>query len=334
MDRLCFATFVKALQPAMQKPNSNQAVVELLYDFVVEEAGESALSPDFAIRPKNVSRLLSRTDNVHEDVVALSQSPKVMKAMPAKFAKRVMLVDVLKDDLTENLRALIVGDKTVSQTKKDGLLALANKDRLADFLSETYLYALNRSNRPETQERNALAEVAVTKSDMVRLKEIYAKFQRPADLEVPPEPMGDEMAYIAALLAAYAEAEGLAGLSRDLLAAYTKYDKYRKDLRQRRKEYYAAETIRRGTREVFGEFDTDQFELLKGEAYDGIFDTHSQTYQDGYARLLAVMKQVSGLEFNRGHIGRIPNWIGVTEKKGVCHILVSEGTIKWAVRDE
>lgn len=109
---------------------------------------------------------------------------------------------------------------------------------------------------------------------------------------------------------------------------------YSDDLRQRRKEYYAAETIRRGTREVFKESDSDQFELLKEETYDGIFDIHSQDYKSGYDRLLKVMTQVSAIQINKYSLSKLPEWIGNKEKKGVCHILVNDGRISWVVHGE
>ena len=138
------------------------------------------------------------------------------------------------------------------------------------------------------------------------------------------------MVYISQLLTAYAEAAGVVELSRNALG---EYPTYKNDLRQRRKEYYAAETIRRGTREVFRKSDPDHFELLKDETYDGIFDVYSQEYRHGYERLLKVMAQVSAIQINKSPLSKL-QWTGSKEMKGVCHILVNDGVIKWVVRDE
>lgn len=331
MDRLCFGTFARTLQSAMQIPNSNQAVVELLLDLVAEEASDGELSASFSIRAKTVSGLMNFTDNVHEDIVALSSTSKVIDKMPLKFTSKIMLVPMLVDDLIENLKLIINADKSISPVTRDEMVTFADKEHLSDFLSTAYLYALNKSNKIVIGKGDMEIAAELAQDDMVLLNKIYAKYPRPKDLPVPNEPMDVELAYIAQLLEAYAEAAGVPGLSR---VALTGYPKYSNDLRQRRKEYYAAETIRRGTREVFKESDADQFELLKEETYDGIFDIHAQDYKSGYERLLKVMTQVSSIQINKCSLSKLPEWIGNKEKKGVCHILVNDGKISWVVRDE
>ena len=333
MDRLCFGTFAKILQNAMQPPNNNQAIVGLLFDLIIEDASDGQLSKDFSVKPKTVTQLLKMEENVHKDIIALSSTPKVINAMPDKFAKKIVnfLVPVLVDDLIENLQKLIAADKSISQAKRDELTMLAKKDRLADFFSAVYLYALNKPNKviPGKGDMEA-SEEFMPADDIDLLNKIYGRIAKPHDIPVPPDPTDEEMEYISQLLAAYAEAAGVTELSRVELAGYPKY---KNDLRQRRKEYYAAETIRRGTREVFADKDPDKFEMLKEETYDGIFDIYSQNYQHGYDRLIKVMTQVSAIQINKCPLSKIPEWIGIKEKKGVCHILVNDGTISWVVHD-
>jgi hypothetical protein len=331
MDRLCFGTFAKTLQGAMQKPNNNQAVVALLLDFITEEASGNELSADFSIKAKTVSGLINCNESVHEDIIALSSKQKVINAVSKKFANRVPLSPVLVFDLIENISNLINADTTISTATRDELTAIASKEHLAEFLSSVYLYALNKPNKQTVNKTDTeAAEEITTMDDIARLNAIYAKYPRPKELDVPSEPAHDELEYIAQLLAAYAESEGISELTRLELEVYPTYNN---DLRQRRKEYYAAESVRRGTREVFKENDTDQFDLLKEEMYDGIFDVHSQDYKDGYQRLLRVMTQVSSIQINKSSISKLPEWMGNKERKGVCHILVNDGRITWVVRD-
>ena len=49
MDRLCFGTFAKTLQSALQKPNSNQAVASLLFEVITDNASDDDLSADFSV---------------------------------------------------------------------------------------------------------------------------------------------------------------------------------------------------------------------------------------------------------------------------------------------
>lgn len=331
MDRLCFGTFARTLQNAMQIPNSNQAVVELLLDLVAGEASEGELNTSFSIKAKTVSGLMNFSDNVHEEIVALSSTQKVIDKMPQKFISRIILIPMLVDDLIENLKLIINADKSISTVTRNGMTALADREHLSDFLSVVYLYALNKSNKAVVGKEDMEVAAELVPDDMALLNKIYAKYPRPEEIAVPNEPTDEELAYITQLLDAYAEAAGVSELSR---AALTGYPKYSDDLRQRRKEYYAAETIRRGTREVFKESDADQFELLKEETYDGIFDIHSLDYKSGYDRLLKVMTQVSSIQINKCSLSKLPEWIGNKEKKGVCHILVNDGRISWVVRGE
>jgi hypothetical protein len=328
---LCFGTFAKEIQMAMQPPNSQQSVVELLLGFVVEEAGENELR-SFSVTPKTASNLMKFIDNIHEDIRALSSSPKVIEAMPGKFASRVAFAPMLLEDLIEKLCQIIESDDSISKSKRTELASLAHKETLSEFLSSAYLYALNKPNKIIGAKTDAEVASEITPmDDMELIHKIFSKYAPPKGLDVPKEPSNEEMEYIAQLLAAYAEAEGIPELSQ---AQIGRYQRYNNDLRQRRKEYYAAETIRRGTREVFKEDDFEKFEMLKEETYEGIFDVHSKSYPNGYERLLEVMLKVSSIQINKCPLSKLPEWIGAKEKKGVCHILVNEGTIQWVVRDE
>jgi hypothetical protein len=140
----------------------------------------------------------------------------------------------------------------------------------------------------------------------------------------------DEMRYVTELLAAYAEAEGLESLTQDELA---KYQKYKRNFERQRKDYYAAESVRRGTREAFGDSDPDQFDVLKEETHDGIIEVHERDYEHGLARLNAVLDKVTSVSISKCAL-RETDWIGNSERKGVCHFLVNDGRIRWVADDE
>lgn len=333
MNSLCFGTFARIVQSAIQKPDSNQAVAELLLGLITDKALDGQLSPDYSTSAKKISRLFNFKDDVHGDIIALASTEKIIESMPESFVSKVVpyLKPTQIEDMKESLRRLIDGDMSIAPNKKKDLLSLVDKDDLSCFLSEVYLYALNRSNKAAVGKYDMEVAAEIAPDDIALLNKIYSKYPRPREMVVPNEPTDEELAYITQLLEAYAEAAGVPELSRSALSGYPKYNN---DLRQRRKEYYAAETIRRGTREVFKESDADQFELLKEETYDGIFDIHSQDYKSGYDRLLKVMTQVSSIQINKCSLSKLPEWIGNKEKKGVCHILANDGRISWVVRDE
>lgn len=334
MTRLCFGTYAKALQKALQQPSTNQAVAELLLELITKNANPNDIGADFSIKPKMVSEWFSLQRDINKEIVALASSLQVIASAQRGFSDRVVvcLVPNLILDLISELCELVQGDNTISSEQKDALLLNAHKDTLSDFLSATFLYALHKSNKllPNAANAEISAELAPSPLDVDNLKKILSQFKPPDRLPVPPNPIEDEMAYIQALLAAYAEAAGIDTLSKDQLPSYPRFQK---DLAQRRKEYYAAESVRRGTQEVFGREDADAFSVLKDETYDGVFDVHSKDFPHGFDRLLAVMEQASSITINRCLLSRT-NWIGSSEKKGVCHILVNDGAISWVVHDE
>lgn len=49
---------------------------------------------------------------------------------------------------------------------------------------------------------------------------------------------------------------------------------------------------------------------------------------DGYARLNAVLEKVTSTSLDRSILSQMRNLIGNLEKKGICHILVNDGTIE------
>ena len=66
---------------------------------------------------------------------------------------------------------------------------------------------------------------------------------------------------------------------------------YSDDLDDRRIDFYAAETIRRGVLELGSGSLTDQFDVLKMETLAGVKDTAKRKHQDGYEHMLAIMEQ-------------------------------------------
>lgn len=149
MNRLCFGTFAKIVQSAIQKPDSNQAVAELLLGLVTDMALDGQLSPDYSTSAKKVSRLFNFKDDVHGDVISLASTEKIIESMPESFASKVVpyLKPTQIEDMEESLRKLIDGDFSIAPTKKNGLLSLVGQDNPSCFLSEVYLYALNRPNK-------------------------------------------------------------------------------------------------------------------------------------------------------------------------------------------
>lgn len=149
-------------------------------------------------------------------------------------------------------------------------------------------------------------------------------------LAPPQEVAEQEIPYVTELLAAYGEAEGVDGFTKDTLKRHE--DKYGEHFSRQRKDFYAAESVRQGTREAYGDTDPDQFSVLKEETYDGVVDVWEQDHPSGFIRLNKVLVQAAQIRIDRCWLCRDTDWIGNSQKKGVCHILVNDGKIKGWVR--
>lgn len=95
----------------------------------------------------------------------------------------------------------------------------------------------------------------------------------------------EERPYISALLEAYSDE---LNIKIDTIKSLEAYSSYFKHLNRQRKDYYSAETIRRFVRDTLT--DSQQFDVLKEEIYNGIIDTHEQEYDSGYKRLVEDLK--------------------------------------------
>lgn len=134
----------------------------------------------------------------------------------------------------------------------------------------------------------------------------------------------DEMAYVSALLEAYSEE---LNIKIDTTESLKAYDRYFQHLNRQRKDYYSAETIRRFVRDTLT--DSQQFEVLKEEIYNGIIDTHEQDYDNGYKRLLADLQQASTTNTSKCILDSKLHCIGNSDRKGACHMLVNDNKLRW-----
>lgn len=136
-----------------------------------------------------------------------------------------------------------------------------------------------------------------------------------------------ESGYISALCGAYAEV-----LSRDELTVDdipSLPQKYQKNFYDQRKAYLSAESIQRSISEVY-EDGENQFDILKEDAFGGIQTTYYDDYDNGYRRLIEVLKKISDVQLTKSKLMLIKNLIGNLERLGIIHILVNDKTmVSW-----
>ena len=120
-----------------------------------------------------------------------------------------------------------------------------------------------------------------------------------------------EAGYISALCDAYAEVLMKDKVSVDDIPSLPK--KYQQNFYDQRKAYLSAESIQRSISEVY-EDGENQFDILKEDAFGGIKTTYYDDYDNGYRRLLEVLKKISDVQLEKSKLMLIKNLIGNLER--------------------
>ena len=317
MRELVFATVIAEIKNAFVDEINDPDLIELLYRGVTEPLGLQLSRVQKGTASKIVNREPQgrplRIIRVH------SQDPEVKSSIGEYFKRNVIrhFMPDMEDEIIFHLRGVIKEDHAkISDTKRDELLRLGKKETFNEFLGQVYLYSLTRDN-------------VLTPEDKEKLNRELEQYKRhPLDIdEVPENIIKEETQYTNALIAAYAQKEKSEDLSTDSISAYPQYARH---LSEQRQYYFAAEAVRRGTRDIYEK--EDQFNILKQEAYEFIKEEYEEPAESGLERLKTVQKRVRDLVSSRCWLFRDTDWIGMPQKKGVCHFLVKDGTIDGWVR--
>ncbi len=322
MSELVFATYLKELKNAWAEEIADPDLINLLYDAVSEpmelvNKENGTITTEKSAASKIVNR--QKGGNALKVIRTNANKDKVRSSIEQYFEKNVVkrLHSDCIDDLISNLKKIIEGDSSISETKKEELLKNASRNKLAAFLGFTYLYSLTRDN--------VLKEIRIKTTQEI---EDYKRHPL-REIPTPPEVIEEERKYADALMTVYGQAEGIPNFDESMLAGFPKHQQHFSD---QRGYYFAAEAVRRGTRDIYS--DESQFDVLKNETYEGVKEVWEEEYKSGYARLRKVMSQASATRVDKCWLSRDTDWVGNPQKKGVCHFLVKEGKLDGWVRDD
>lgn len=325
MEELVFATVLKGVKAAFaDRGIADPDLINLFYNTIALPANLSnKTGSTITVDKGRASKIMNREKggNAHRVICTYSNKANVTMEIAKSFRERIVsrLNTEAVDDLLAGLTQVIQNDKQIADAKKEELLALANKDNLAEFLSGCYLYSLTRDNvlhapKPKTQE------------------EIDRAKRSPLEkIDIPEEPTTEEKRYIDALMDVFAQAKKDELLSSADLDAYpelkTQYNAHRG-------YYYAAEAVRRGIRDMYSNEEQDQFSILLDDAYEGVIEVWEDHYKNGLERLRQVMIQASRMTVDNCWLSHETAWIGNLQKKGACHFLVNRGRLNGWVRSD
>lgn len=160
-----------------------------------------------------------------------------------------------------------------SARQSKSVQGFAQRKSPADFLAEAFVLAVCVGKNKVDCSMEAADEIAPLIKNIDDIQVKLNAIPKVVPLTPPQTPAEHERQYISALYDAYDDAAEGETLPSDDITQHPKFDK---DLKQRRIEYFAAEAVRRGTRENFRNNDPDNlFTALMSETLDGVSDVHA-----------------------------------------------------------
>ena len=320
MKELVFATILAELKKSWGDTVTDPDLINLLYDSVADPVGLTNRNGEpITVSKGTASKIVNRQPggNPHRSIRKYSTDDRVTSSIANYFSRNIVkrLLKGSEDDLIERLKAVIREDSGIAETKKQELLKNAQKNTLALFLASAFLYSVSRENVATGSSENK------SSANTIEIQLI----------PVPTGITGVEGSYTDALLAAYGQAEHIKNFTADML---DKYPTHKQNFSNQRKYFFAAEAVRRGTRDLYRKNEKDQFEVLKDEMYEGVTEIWEDEAKNGLARMRKVLTQATNTSLDKCSICRDTEWISNSVRKGVCHFLVGENRLKGWVRDD
>ncbi len=137
----------------------------------------------------------------------------------------------------------------------------------------------------------------------------------------PPDTVGvHEATYVNSLLTAYGDH---LKCSVSAVSDLDAHDDVREHFSDARLEFYSAESLRAFSRDTLP---PGAFETLQDELHGGIKDEIRSVHQDGYRRVLAVVKQAKLLPITNH---ALKERLSSHDRGGICHQLANDGKVWW-----
>ncbi|MCX5470183.1 hypothetical protein OSH04_00495 [Alcaligenes sp. A-TC2] len=145
--------------------------------------------------------------------------------------------------------------------------------------------------------------------------------QRPDPVAPPDLPADNEAVFVGELRHAYAQ--HLKQDLKDLDAELVAHESLREHFQDARVEFYSAEGLRTFSRDTLP---PGEFEKLQDEVYSGIKDDVRSEHDDGYRRVLAVVKTARALQLTSNSL---TTRIHIRDRGGICHQLANDRKFRW-----
>ena len=154
MMQLCFSTFAREHQKALQGDNSDIEVVRLLLGWIADKPGVlDRKGEPLDITPPTVSDLLRQKSEIPKALKNACTSIKIWDEALA-FCKSDVLSNLnpyVSADMYENIIKLVENDDSISREKRNELLLLYNQQDRSEFFTAVLLYVISRTNKKASE---------------------------------------------------------------------------------------------------------------------------------------------------------------------------------------
>ena len=325
MPELVLATYATEMKGIWAKEISDPDLINLLYDAVSLPVGlTNKKGNPIEVSKGTASKIMSRTigGNVNRAIREHAFDFRVLQSIEDYFENYVLteLMEGAEPQLVHRLSSIIKSDTLIPDKEKEELLSLGSDGQLAAFLSKSYLHTLLRDNVLRLKK----GTVSQTEDEMEEIK----KHPLPAD-NPSSKIKRTEKRYIDALMDVYGQ---LTKIDRFKLANLDSFPEHKTHFARQREDYLLAEAVRRGTRDIYGDTDEENFNVFLDEVCSGVIDIWEEPHLTGFDRLKDVLVAAVRTPVQQCWISRETAWIGNHQKKGACHVLVNEGKLEGWVR--
>lgn len=287
----------------------------------------------YSIDNRSAASWYKQEADIPRNLKAAADSTDVQYGIGEYFTDKVLvgyLSGVKTEDMLNDLITLIKDSDLPEEQRKD-LERYYTEGEPGNFLGKAFLYAILQDNRKKDQPEEPPSEATLDiSSDFDAFNRVIRRFKKPSPIPPPSTVADEEIKYVKELFGVYQEKTGSKCERAEDLEPYPRLKKH---FNRQRKDYYLAETIRRGLRDTVCPDETQKFDCLKDEIYEGVVTTEEKEYDSGYDRLSAVMEHATLIQLSSNLNALTLNWVGPGEKKGICHMLVNDDRLHWMEGD-
>lgn len=317
MNDFCFANFFLILKECVSFDYTKEELGRRLFSFfhIKNQDNNLPISYDIDFSESKISKMINRTEGggipkiIQKKIEDPSVTATIRRDLTSYFAKHItpIIIEERYQYLIDRMSEMIKSDTygcTLSQKYKSFLVDNAKKTNISKFLALVFYETLKCQNRISSNRLITNTNAEIMKTQRLQF--------------VVPEMVYDkESKYINALLEMYSEE------ANDSISTFFDlnfYPENEKHCQRQRKYFYAAEAVNSGVKDIYN---YDYFGVFLDEVYEGIIEVYEDSeYITGRKRLNEVMKRAVETNTDACWIIRETAWIGNSQKKGACHMLV------------